>query len=128
MKFTQDSPGSELVFSDYDDHSVTINEQKLVSSLIVFPDALHERWDTRSVTDLQIENFDLVLQRRPDIVILGTGVKQIFPAVELRRQLAANRLQLEVMDNAAACRTYNLLVSEDRDVAAAIIIAEPGSE
>ncbi len=122
MKFTQDNPGSELVFSDYDDHSVTINEQKLVSSLIVFPDALHEQWQTRNVSSLTIENFDLLLQRRPDIVILGTGNKQKFPPIELRRQLAANRLHLEIMTNAAACRTYNLLVSEDRDVAAAIII------
>ena len=127
MKFTQDSPGSELVFSDYDDHSVTINEQRHTNSLIVFPDSLHEKWDAGDVADLTIENFDLVQQRRPDIIILGTGVKQIFPSVELRRQLAASRLQLEVMNNAAACRTYNLLVSEDRDVAAAIIIAATDS-
>lgn len=124
MKFTQDSPGSELVFSNYDDHSVTINEQKLASSLIVFPDQLHSDWSTRDVSDLTIEHFQLLLQRRPDIVILGTGKTQQFPPVTLRRELAAHQLQLEIMDNAAACRTYNLLVSEDRDVAAAIIIAQ----
>jgi len=122
MKFTQDTPGSELLFSDYDDHSVTVNEKKLIGSLIVFPDSLHENWAVSSVTELTIEHFDLVLQRRPDIVILGTGRRQQFPSVELRRQLAAIRLQLEIMNNAAACRTYNLLVSEDRDVAAGIVI------
>jgi uncharacterized protein len=124
MKFTQDSPGSELVFSNYDDHSVTINEQKLISSLIVFPDHLQRDWPTSDVSELTIEHFALVMERRPDIVILGTGTTQQFPTLTLRRELAANQLQLEVMNNAAACRTYNLLVSEDRDVAAAIIIAE----
>jgi len=127
MKFTLDKPGSELVFSDYTDHSVTINDQKLVNSLIVFPDELQVEWPTLSVTDLTMEHFQLILERRPDIVILGTGSQQRFPDINLRRQLAANRLQLEVMDNAAACRTYNLLVSEDRDVGAAIIIeSRPG--
>lgn len=122
MKFTQDSPGDELVFSDYDDHSVSINGQKLSESLIVFPDSLHEQWSVQEVAELTIAHFDLLIKQQPDIVILGTGSRQKFPAVELRRQLAANKLQLEVMDNAAACRTYNLLVSEDRDVAAAIIV------
>ena len=122
MKFTQDSPGDELVFSDHDDHSVSINGQKLSESLIVFPDSLHEQWSVQGVSELTIAHFDLLIQQRPDIVILGTGSKQKFPPVELRRQLAARNLQLEVMDNAAACRTYNLLVSEDRDVAAAIIV------
>ena len=128
MKFTLDSPGSELVFSDYTDHSVTINDQKLINSLIVFPDELQSEWATRSVTDLTIEHFETILQRRPDIVILGTGTRQQFPNTDLRRQLAANGLQLEVMDNAAACRTYNLLVSEDRDVGAGIIIESAQSQ
>lgn len=124
MKFTQDTPGNELVFSDYDDVSVTINEHKLVDSLIVFPDVLHENWTGRAVDELSINDFELVQKRRPDIVILGTGRKQQFPSIALRRQLAASQLQLEIMDTAAACRTYNLLVSEDRDVAAAILMAK----
>lgn len=124
MKFTLDNPDSELVFSNYSDHSVTINKEELTESLIVFPDMLHKKWAARSVSDLTMQHFDLLVQRRPDIIILGTGNQQKFPTIEMRRQLAASQLQLDVMDIAAACRTYNLLVSEDRDVAAAIILGE----
>jgi uncharacterized protein len=122
MKFTQDSPGNELLFSDYDDSSVTINDRKHTDSLIVFPDNLLPQWAVSSIDQLSIDHLGAVIERRPDIVILGTGSQQQFPPVEVRRALAQNRLQLEIMNNAAACRTYNLLVSEDRDVAAAIII------
>lgn len=122
MKFTQDSPGSELLFSDYDDVSVSINDHKHTDSLIVFPDNLLPQWAVSSIDQLSIDHLEAVIERRPDIVILGTGPQQRFPSVEVRRTLAQNRLQLEIMNNAAACRTYNLLVSEDRDVAAAIII------
>ena len=55
-------------------------------------------------------------------MLLGTGRQQQFPSIELRRSLVQAQLNLEVMDTAAACRTYNLLVAEGRDVAAAVII------
>ena len=56
------------------------------------------------------------------IVLLGTGSRQRFPAAALLRPLIQRRVGIEVMDSYAACRTYNILMAEGRDVAAALII------
>ncbi len=128
MKFTLDNPDGEYVFSDYGDGYLTINENRHEQSLIVFPDEIHTQWPVESVGTLEISHFDLLIERKPDVVILGTGVKQVFPQINLRRELINHKLQLEVMDTSAACRTYNLLVSEGRNVAAAVIVLQPGSE
>ena len=69
-----------------------------------------------------MSHFDEIVKRKSEIVLLGTGQQQRFPSIDFRRSLVQIGLNLEVMDTAAACRTYNLLVSEDRDVAAAVII------
>ncbi len=58
---------------------------------------------------------------QPDIVLLGTGPKQFFPSRAIREAFAARRVGLEVMDLGAACRTYNILVQEERRVAAALL-------
>jgi uncharacterized protein len=59
---------------------------------------------------------------KPEVVVLGTGAAQRFPPPELARALAATGVGVEVMDTRAACRTYNILASEGRKVAAAVLI------
>ncbi len=56
-----------------------------------------------------------------EILILGTGTRQQFPSIELQRRCLDHHTALEAMDTGAACRTYNILISEDRRVAAALI-------
>ncbi len=122
MKFTLDNPSADYVFGHYGDGVLKVNQTDHHSSLIIFPDALIQDWPVKSIDDLQISHFDDIVKREPDIVLLGTGLQQRFPPVEFRRSLVQAGLNLEIMDTAAACRTYNLLVSEGRDVAAAVII------
>lgn len=122
MKFTLDTPSADYVFGHYGDGKLKVNQSDYDTSLIIFPDALYTDWPVNSVDELEVKHLDEIVRRSPDIVLLGTGVQQRFPAIELRRELVQAGLNLEVMDTAAACRTYNLLVSEGRDVAAAVII------
>lgn len=121
MKFTLENPQADYVFSNYGNGALTVNEQPHEGSLLIFPDTLTD-WPVVSVKDLTIRDFELFIDRRPDIIILGTGATQQFPSIDLRRELAALQIQLDVMDTAAACRTYNLLVSEDRNVGAAVMV------
>jgi len=122
MKFTLDNPAADYVFGHYGDGKLKVNQTDYNTSLIIFPDALVTDWPVNSVEELKISDLDELIKRKPDIALLGTGVQQRFPSVDFRRSLAQSGLNLEVMDTAAACRTYNLLVSEGRDVAAAVII------
>ena len=122
MKFTLENPSADFVFGHYGDGLLKVNQTSYDSSLIIFPDALHTDWPVNSIDDIDISHFEEITRRRPDIVLLGTGTQQRFPSPDLRRALAESGLHLEFMDTAAACRTYNLLAAEGRDVAAAVIV------
>ncbi|SER78082.1 Uncharacterized conserved protein, contains Mth938-like domain [Nitrosomonas sp. Nm51] len=110
------------VFSGYGDGYVMINRVRHEQNLIVFPDEIIEQWLVDSVDELSLEHFDNVLPRRPEIILLGTGVQLKFPDYALMARIIQTGIGFEVMDTQAACRTYNILVEEDRQVAAAIIL------
>jgi uncharacterized protein len=72
--------------------------------------------------ELTAADLEPVLALQPEVLLLGSGVRQVFPPHELLARLYAARVGFEVMDTGAACRTYNVLVGEGREVAAALLI------
>ncbi len=102
------------------DH-VLVNRIRHAASLIVLPDEVIDVWVGR-FEDLSVQDFDVVLMRAPEIVLLGSGARLRFPAPALYAGLLKARIGVEVMDTAAACRTYNILAAEGRRVAAALIL------
>lgn len=58
----------------------------------------------------------------PEVIILGTGLKQIFPEREILKHLVQNRIGYEIMDTQAACRTFNIIMAEGRNVVAGMFI------
>ena len=102
------------------DH-VLINSARHETSLIVLPDEVVTAWVERFEA-LSTRDFDVVLMRAPEIVLLGTGPRLRFPAPALYAGLLKARIGVEVMDTAAACRTFNILAAEGRRVAAALIL------
>jgi uncharacterized protein len=83
-------------------------------------------WPPRRFDDLQAAHFDQLLALNPELVIFGSGVYQRFAAPALLRGLIERRIGFEAMDTAAACRTFNVLVSEGRTVVAALLIESRG--
>ncbi len=82
-------------------------------------------WAPRNHQDLRAEHFDAVLALRPELVILGSGPTLKFFHPQLLRALIDARIGVETMDTAAACRTYNVLVSEGRRAVAALLDSSP---
>jgi len=89
---------------------------------VVVAEAVHEDWRVASFDELSEAHFDYLLTLKPDVLLLGTGARQRFPHPRLYRSLTDAGIGVECMDTAAACRTYNILVTEDRKVAAAILL------
>lgn len=114
--------GQQNIFSGYGDGYVLINQIRHEKNMIVFPDQLIEHWPVASVAALSHEHFDEILARKPEIILLGTGAQLRFPDYTLMARILQTRTGFEVMDTPAACRTYNILVEEGRQVAAAIIL------
>ena len=92
-------------------------------NLAVLPERLLPEWTLASFETLAIADFELLAGLDADIVLLGTGKRLRFPRPELLQPLVRAQRGLEVMDLAAACRTYNVLVGEGRRVAAGLLIA-----
>jgi uncharacterized protein len=103
---------------------VTINEEVFTRSLIVTPQRIIADWPPADFGDFLAEHFKMIADLRPEVVILGTGARLQFPAPSLTRALVEAKIGLEVMDTGAACRTYNILMSDDRRVAAALLMIE----
>ena len=107
----------------YDEHSVEINAVMFAHSLLVLPELAPIAWPVASFEQLTSEHFQVIAELKPDVVICGTGNKQSFVHPKLTSCLISQRIGVECMDNQAACRTYNILMTEGRKVALALIIA-----
>lgn len=122
MKFAQDSQQDGYVITAYDDDTVSINGKRFSQSLIIANKQLDENWDITGIELLASNHIDQVLSFKPELIIIGTGSKLIFPAVEVYSTIIRLGIGVDFMDTRAACRTYNILMSEGRDVVAGLIL------
>lgn len=122
MPLAEDIVTSSHRFTSYGPGSVTINEVDYRQSLILTASDILCPWPALSLEDLCSENLALIFATNPAVVLLGTGEKQRFPDARTFALFGEQGIGLEVMDNGALCRTFNILVAEDRAVTAAVIL------
>jgi uncharacterized protein len=122
VKLHASSPSALNTFSGYGEGFVLVNGQRHEQNLIVVPEQLLP-WSAASFDALKEEDFRVFLELNLEILLLGTGPKQRFPHPRLTGALAAQRVGVEAMDLQAACRTYNILMAEQRRVAAALLFS-----
>jgi uncharacterized protein len=125
MKMALDNAGAINIVRRYDPGHVTIRDQTFSRSLIVFGNSLIPDWAPTSVATLDHQQFEPLGAPDLEVLILGTGEQQLFPDPAVFVPLMERGIGFEVMDNAAACRTYNILLAEQRRVALALLIAPP---
>ena len=122
MKLHASVPGAANVINAYGAGYVMVNGQRYDSSLIVTAEQVLP-WSAASFASLSESDFVSLGEMKLEIVLLGTGPRQRFPHPRLTAALARAGIGVEVMDFQAACRTYNILVAEERKVAAALLFA-----
>ncbi|MEW6514446.1 MAG: Mth938-like domain-containing protein [Pseudomonadota bacterium] len=122
MKLHPDKPGNQHVVTAYEAGRVAVNGRVLTRSLLLLPEHLDEGWGPDAFDALATEHLAQLAAFSCDVLLLGTGLRQRFPTPALLRPLIESGLGFEIMDTAAACRTYNLLVGEGRIVLAGLII------
>ena len=122
MHFAREDCRSDHLIRAYEPGRVTVGEQHYHRSLIVTGTRLIEAWRPSRAAELLREDFAPVLQLQPEILLLGTGPQLDFPSPSLTAHLLQCGIGVEVMDTAAACRTFNILLSEQRNVAAALLL------
>ncbi|HEV7123668.1 MAG TPA: Mth938-like domain-containing protein [Rhodanobacter sp.] len=122
MELSLNQPEGYLLVRRLDAHSVTLLDRMMDHSFLLTPAGIVEGWPIDAVEQLGAEHVEQFLALHPELVILGTGDRQVFPAAAFMAGFLRRSIGIEVMDNAAAARTYNLLAGEDRKVVAAFML------
>ena len=122
MEMLKDTTPILFRIRSYEPGKIIINDQVLTNSLIISKTALQTDWPPQQVAALTVEHFDRLLECHSKLIIFGTGEKQHFPQANLYANLLRHGITIEFMHTKAACYTFNILTSEQRDVACALIL------
>ena len=121
MKLHLANLGDTKLFTAYGPDHVMVSGELYSNSIVVMAEEVRNDWHAARFDELNEAHFSYFLALKPEILLLGTGAQQRFPHPRLYRALTEAHIALECMDTPAACRTYNILVAEDRKVVAAIL-------
>ncbi len=121
MKVAQD-PVSAFTIRHVEHGAITIGDEVITENVVLLRDQILRGWSAKNPHELAIADLEDALAHQPELIIFGTGWQHRLPPRELVFALARRGIGLETMDTPAACRTFNILVSEDRNVAAVLIL------
>ncbi len=121
MKLHLNTSISQKIFTAHGKGYVTVSGERFEHPIVVTPEQVLTDWQPQGFDALDETHFAYFLALKPEIVLLGTGGKQCFPRQRLYHALSVAGIGVEFMDSAAACRTYNILMAENRKVVAAIL-------
>ena len=126
MKFSEYNDGSVLRITAYDQEQILINDREYGTSLIVTRTTVDTGWSPAIPGQINQKAIENLLAYDPEIILLGTGRNIVFPEPRILAMCSQAGAGLEVMDTASACRTFNVLLSEEREVIAGLLL--PGAE
>jgi len=124
MKLTDESIRGLHLVQAYSPGEVRIGARMLHRSCILRADRVLDDWRPQTLAQLCIADLGPVFDLEPEIIVLGSGRNQRFPDAALMATVLSRGIGLEVMDTGAACRTYNILVTENRPVVAALLLQD----
>jgi uncharacterized protein len=114
------NPGQKF-FTAHGPDYVTVSGERYQRPVVVIPEQVLLDWPATDFACLEASHFEYFLALRPEVVLLGTGGEHRFAHPALYQALSAAGIGVECMSTPAVCRTYNILMSEDRKVVAAIL-------
>jgi uncharacterized protein len=120
MQLTLDHSAQHFIRA-YEPGRLRIGERWVVGNVIVSAEVVIEQWSPANSATLTVSDLSAALGLGPTIMLLGTGTERVLPDVELMGELAARGVGLEIMTTPAACRTFNVLLQEQRRVVAALL-------
>ena len=123
MKFVRES-NSAVSIRRIEEGLLQIGDEVISENVVIYGDSIHRGWSATNVAALNESDFAELIREKPEIIVFGTGWQPSLPPRELVFALARRGIGFEIMDTPAACRTFNILLSEDRDVAAVLIISD----
>lgn len=122
MQLTHEIAEGHLYVRACTSDAITVIDRVLTQSFLLAPDQLVDAWPVKSAAEFDEAAADAIAALSPEVVLLGTGERQEFPDRAAIVSLLRRGIGVEVMDNSAASRTYNLLAAEGRRAVAAFML------
>ena len=114
-----------LKIKSYSDNSFKVNDDIIDTNIIISRERIVNNWLSNGYSHFASQHLDEVISWQPEIIILGTGSSLLLPAQDITAYVNSYQIGFEIMDTGAACRSYNLLIDEGRNVVACLLL--PGS-
>ncbi len=127
MELNLERPRDYLFVRKANAHTVVIADRSFTASIILARDKVIDDWGVSDVAAMAPGHAEPIFALQPEVVLLGTGAHQKFPSQAVLAAFLKRGVGVEVMDNAAAARTWDILASEGRNVVAAFIIGDGGN-
>ena len=121
MDLTLHQPDDTYFVRAFGPEGITVTDTVYRHSLVLSAEKLVKDWPVRSADALDESHLDPIFALEPEIVVLGTGAEHVFPEPKLLMKFYERGIGLEAMTTPAACRTFNVLLFENRNVVAALI-------
>ncbi len=122
MELSFEHPGEYLFVRRVGADTITIVDRDFHKSLLLTPEKVVEDWGVTDASQLGLADIETIVALAPELVLLGTGQRQVFPPAEVMAAFLRRGIGIEAMTNGAAARTYTLLAGEGRRVVAAFIL------
>lgn len=122
VEFKNESQNGRYPINGYKANKVLINHTPYHQSVIVSAQTLIDNWRPQTIDELLASDWEPVIALEPKIILLGTGPALKFPPTQIISPLIEAKIGFEIMDTSAACRTYTILMAEDRHVVAALLL------
>ena len=121
VKLHLERAAGEFRILGYQAGGIVVNEQTYTQAVVVSPQIAPQAWAIGSIHEMDGSSLEALLAHEPEVILIGTGRKQVFPDMRLLASMYERHIGLEVMDTAAACRTFNIIAGEGRRVVAGLI-------
>ena len=125
MEFNLEVPENQFFIRSVSENGIRVHENLFNKPFIISGQRIVPEWDVTSVSDINVENLQGIFDMEPEVILIGTGNTQVFLPLATQVHFLRRNVGFEVMTTDAACRTFNVLVAEGRQVVAALLPLTP---
>ena len=121
MEFNLEVPQNQFFIRSISERGIRVHDAFYNNPFIISGQRIVPEWDVKSIDDINEENLQVIFDLQPEVILLGTGVTQLFLPPTIQVHFFQRNFGFEVMTTDAACRTFNVLAAEGRHVVAALM-------
>ena len=127
MEFHLEQPLNQFFVRSVNEQGIVVDKDLYTNAFIISAQRIIPEWNVTTVDDINEESLQRIFELQPEVVLIGTGKTQKFLPLDVQKHFFKRQIGFEVMKTDAACRTFNVLASEGREVVAGLMPIIPAN-